>query len=195
MPYTPPPNIQSLDPKALAALVSGQKRPPVELWHPEAESESHMHIAADGRWYHHGGEIRRPAMVRLFASILRREKDGRYALVTPYEKQFISVENVPFVAVELSTKATNRGHVLSFRLNTDEVVIAGQENRLRTEGPDNDPRFYLTLRPGLEALLSRTAHCDLINLILEQDDMAPEYRLDYGGGELVLHLTDTEDAA
>ncbi|WOE74217.1 DUF1285 domain-containing protein [Alterisphingorhabdus coralli] len=195
MPYTPPPNIQSLDLKALSQLVSDQSRPPVEKWQPEAESDSYMRIDRNGRWYHRGDEIKRPAMVRLFSTILRREEDGRFALVTPYEKQHIAVEDAPFLAVELSAQHNDGSYSLTFRLNTDELVIAGKDNPLRMEGPDNDPRFYLTVRPGLEALLSRTAHYDLVNLLLDQSENAPDYRLDYGGAELELHLADTEDAA
>lgn len=196
MPYEPPPNIQSLDLDALAALISGQSRPPVEAWHPEASSDSHMRIAKDGRWYHRGDEIKRPAMVRLFASILRREDDGRYALLTPYERQFITVEEAPFLAVELSVSQADSQLGLGFRLNTDELVIAGTDQPLRLAGTAQDPRFLLSIRPGLEAALCRTVHYDLVNVIL---DLAVEdeagFTLNYGGTVLQLPLPVSEGAA
>lgn len=195
MPYTPPPNIQSLDLTALSQLISGQSRPPVEKWHPDAQSDSHMRIARDGRWYHRGDEITRPAMIKLFASILRREDDGRYALVTPYEKQFIAVDAVPFIAVELSAMRGDNGDILTFRLNTDELVIAGPDNLLRAEGAAEDPRFFLHVRPGLEAALSRTVHYDLITLMLEQGGTAPAFTLNYNGAKLMLDRPCAEDAA
>ena len=97
MPYDPPPELQDLSLADIAGLVATRKLPPVEQWTPAHQSDSHMRIAADGRWYHQGGLISRPAMVRLFASVLRREADGRYALVTPFEQQWIEVEDAPFI--------------------------------------------------------------------------------------------------
>ncbi|MDN8926708.1 DUF1285 domain-containing protein, partial [Staphylococcus aureus] len=76
---------------------------------------------------HQGGLISRPAMVRLFASVLRREPDGRYALVTPFEQQWIEVEDAPLLAVELKSEGTGDQRRLAFRLNTDELVVAGPE--------------------------------------------------------------------
>ena len=86
MPYNPPPELATLDLAGIAQLVADRKLPPVESWNPAKSGDSEMRIAADGRWFHQGGEIRRPAMVRAFSSLLRREADGNYHLVTPQER-------------------------------------------------------------------------------------------------------------
>ena len=103
-----------------------------------------MRIARDGTWYHEGAPIGRPAMVRLFSTILRREPDGRYVLVTPVEKLDIEVEAPPFLAVEMKSEGEGRDRRIAFRLDTGDAVIPGPEHPLRfvdTEpGPRPDPR-------------------------------------------------------
>src|SRR5688500_1280438 len=93
---------------ALAALAAGERHPPVERWDPPHCGDSAMRIDRDGGWHHEGRPIARPAMVRLFASILRREPDGRYVLVTPVEKLDIQVDDCPFVAVEATSEGEAR---------------------------------------------------------------------------------------
>jgi len=95
MPYEPPPGLAALSLPEIAALVAQRKLPPVESWHPEHSGDSAMRIAADGRWYHEGGEITRPAMVRAFASLLLRDEAGQHWLVTPVEKQAIAAMPSP----------------------------------------------------------------------------------------------------
>src|SRR3546814_3180096 len=82
-----------------------------------------MEIRADGHWYHEGGRIDRPAMVRLFSTILRREPDGGHVLVTPAEKLAIAVEDTPFRAVEMKSEGAGRARRLIFRLDTDDLVL------------------------------------------------------------------------
>ena len=98
MPYVPPPDLATLSLAEIAALAEARRLPPVEQWSPEATADSLMVIRADGRWFHDGGEIRRPAMIRAFAGLLRREADGQHWLVTPIEKQSIRVEDAAFIA-------------------------------------------------------------------------------------------------
>ena len=141
----------------LARLADATRRPPVERWDPPSCGESSMRIARDGSWHHEGRPIRRPEMVRLFASILRREPDGGYALVTPAEKLAIAVEDAPFVAVEAKSEGEGRARRLAFRLNTGEVVLAGPERRLRLGGA----RPYLEVRRGLDALIARPVWYEL----------------------------------
>ena len=172
MPYDPPPEMQNLSLADIAALVTARKLPPVEQWSPAAESDSHMRIAADGRWYHQGGLISRPAMVRLFASVLRREDDGRFALVTPFEKQWIEVEDAPLLAVELKSEGQGRDRRLAFRLNTDELVVAGPDKALTMRGTADEPRPYLGLWRGLEARIERAVYYDLVELALAEADDA-----------------------
>ena len=173
MPYDPPPELQELSLADIAGLVAARKLPPVEQWTPAHESDSHMRIAADGRWYHQGGLIGRPAMVRLFASVLRREDDGRHALVTPFERQWIEVEDAPLLAVELKSEGTGDQRCLAFRLNTDELVVAGRDRPIIMRGDADEPRPYLGLWRGLEARIERAVYYDLVELALGETD-APD---------------------
>lgn len=168
MPYDAPPEMQDLSLAAIAELVAARKLPPVEQWTPAAESDSYMRITADGRWYHQDGLISRPAMVRLFASVLRREGDGRYALVTPFEKQWIEVEDAPLLAVEVKSEGSGERRRLAFRLNTDELVVCGADRPLMLRGSVDEPRPYLGLWRGLEARIERSVYYDLVEMALTQ---------------------------
>ncbi len=167
MPYTPPPELASLSIAEIAELADAQKLPPVDQWDPQETGDSEMRIAADGTWYHQGDPILRPAMVRAFSSILRREPDDSYALVTPYQKLGIIVDDVPFVAVELETEGSGAARKLAFRLNTDHLVVADADHPLRF-GADK-PQPYLKVRNGLEAMLARPVYYQLAELALEED--------------------------
>jgi hypothetical protein len=108
-------------------------------------------------------------MVRLFASLLRREPDGAYVLVTPVEKLDIAVEDAPFLAVEARSEGIGRDRRIAFRLNTDEPVIAGPAHRLHlVEG-----RPYLTVRAGLEAAVTRPVYYELAELALGEGSEPP----------------------
>ena len=122
MVYTPPPELAGLSLAHIAEQVAARKLPPVEQWMPEQVGESHMRILADGTWLHEESPISRPAMVRAFAGLLRREEDGSYWLVTPFQKLAIEVEDACFIATDVSEIEGN----LAFRLNTDELVVAGE---------------------------------------------------------------------
>lgn len=150
-------------------LLADKKLPPVDQWNPANIGHSDMRIAADGSWFHAGGRIERPALVRLFSTILRREPDGRHVLVTPVEKLDIDVEDAPFVAVEVTSEGEGEERQLGFRLNTDDYVIAGPENRLRIDtAVDGTPRPYLHVRRGLEALVGRNVFYELVELALAE---------------------------
>src|SRR3954470_23814527 len=127
---TPPPDLAGLSLAEVARLAEEKKLPPVESWNPDHCGASAMRIARDGIWYHEGSPIGRPAMVRLFSTILRREPDGSFVLVTPVEKLDIEVEDAPFVAVELKAEGEGEAMALAFRLNTGDVVLAGPDNKL-----------------------------------------------------------------
>jgi len=164
----PPPEFAGLSLDEIVALNAGGQLPPVDKWHPAREGDSRMRIAADGIWYHEGAPIRRPAMVRLFSSILRREPDGSYALVTPAEKLSIEVEDAPFVAVELKSEGVGRRRRLAFRLNTEAIVVADADHPLRVVERDNGPCPYITVRKGLEALIARPVYYELAELAIEE---------------------------
>ena len=135
MPMPPPPDdLTALSLADIARLAQERRLPPVEKWNPTHCGDSQMRIGRDGTWFHEGSPIGRPAMVRLFSTILRREPDGRFVLVTPVEKLDIAVEDAPFVAVELKSEGEGEGRSLAFRLNTGDLVVAGPDHRLRLSG-------------------------------------------------------------
>ena len=160
MPYQPPPDLAALTLAQIAELTAQRKLPPVEQWHPEAKSDSLMEIKTDGRWLHDGGEIKRPAMVRAFASLLRRDEDGQHWLVTPVEMQSIAVEDAAFMAVDVA----RQGDTLAFQLNTDDVVIAGPDHPLIARGTAELPAIYLAVRHGTEARINRSTWLQLVEL-------------------------------
>lgn len=166
MPYEPPPEIAGLSLAELAEQVAARKLPPVEQWRPAHEGDSHMRIAADGTWFHEGSPITRPAMVRAFASLLMRDPDGQHWLVTPQQRLSIEVEDAAFVATDMSAQ----DGALAFRLNTDEIVLAGSDHPLRAAGDIETPALYLAVRRGCEARLNRSTYAQLAEHALTQGD-------------------------
>jgi hypothetical protein len=158
-------DLSSLSLADIARLAEADKLPPVEKWNPTHCGDSAMRIGRDGAWYHEGSPIGRPEMVRLFSTILRREPDGGFVLVTPVEKLDIMVEDAPFVAVELKSEGEGRERNLAFRLNTGDLVVAGPEHRLRFE---QGPSPYLEVRAGLDALVARPVYYELAELALAE---------------------------
>src|SRR6266850_1340558 len=110
--------------------------PPVHLWNPPFCGDLDMRIAVDGTWFYLKTPIGRPALVKLFASVLKRE-EGKYFLVTPVEKVGITVDDAPFLAVEMKVDGEADGRVLSFRTNVDDWVACGPDHVLRFE-PEQD---------------------------------------------------------
>lgn len=163
------PDIEKLSLAEIASLVAQRKLPPVEQWNPAHCGHSDMRIARDGTWFHQGSPIGRPAMVKLFSTILRREPDGRHVLVTPAEKLDIDVEDAPFLAVEVKSEATGRGRRLAFRLNTDDLVVADSEHPLSFADRGHGTHPYLHVRSGLEALIVRPVYYELANMALEEE--------------------------
>lgn len=165
MPYEPPPELAGLSLAEIAGLVEVRKLPPIERWEPESLGDSDMRIAADGRWYHQGGEITRPAMVRAFAALLMRDSAGRHWLVTPHQKLAIEVEDAAFVAIDVRED----GGALAFRLNTDDIVIAGPGHPIVARGDPDTPAIYLAVRHGAQARLNRSTYAQLAEIALATD--------------------------
>lgn len=157
----------------LLAEIGAGKLPPVDQWNPDHCGHSGMRIASDGTWFHEGAPIRRPEMVRLFSSILRREPDGSHVLVTPVEKLTIDVEDAPFVATGFESEGSGRSRRLGFRLNTGEAVIASADRPLRIEARADGPRPYLRVRGGLDALVARPVYYALVDLALAEGGDPP----------------------
>ena len=123
-----------------------------------------IRIARDGTWFYQNSPIRRLPLVKLFASVLRREADGGYWLVTPVERGRIEVEDAPFVAVEVEWTGQGREQSLTFRTNLDDKVVAGESHPLgvATDPETGEPRPYILVRGGLEALLLRSVFYHLV---------------------------------
>ncbi|HKX78164.1 MAG TPA: DUF1285 domain-containing protein [Novosphingobium sp.] len=170
MPYEPPPDLAGLSLAQIAGLIEERKLPPVGEWAPVETGDSHMRIAADGRWFHEGGEIRRPAMVRAFASLLTRDAKGRHWLVTPRQKLSIEVDDAAFIA----TDVRRDGEALAFRLNTDDLILAGPANPIRAAGSRETPAIYVIARNGAEARLNRSTYLQLVEIALDADGADPE---------------------
>ncbi len=159
----------------IARAVAEKRLPPVDSWNPTHCGDSDMRIAADGTWFHMGTPIGRPAMVALFSTVLRREADGGFVLVTPFEKLSITVEDAPFIAIEVTSDGSGRDRKLAFRLNTGDLVVAGPANPLRVEvAADGTPRPYLHVRGPfdrpLEALVNRSVFYELADLALSESE-------------------------
>jgi len=166
MPYEAPPDLAGMSLFDIAKAASERKLPPIEHWNPIETTDSKMRIAADGTWFHEGRPLTRPAMVRAFASLLMRDGKGQHWLVTPECRQSIEVEDAAFVAVDMQA----RKDALAFRLNTDELVLAGPGNPLRASGNIDAPAIYLTVRHGCEARLDRSTWLQLAEFALQTGD-------------------------
>ncbi len=152
--------------EAIVAALPREKRgpPPVEKWNPPFCGDIDMKIAADGTWFYQKTPIGRPALVKLFASVLKREGD-KYFLVTPVEKVGLIVVEAPFLAVELKAEHDARGQVLSFRTNVDDWVEAGPGHALRFEPePEGGLKPFLHVRRDLWAKVTRPLFYDLVEL-------------------------------
>jgi hypothetical protein len=137
---------------------------PLEAWNPPDCGMMDLTIQADGTWIHAGSAITRPPLVKLFASILWHE-EGRYFLKTPVEKIGITVEDLPFIAVEMQISRQNGQDQLIFRTNVDDVIIAGEDHPLHfTPQADGQMRPALHVRRNLYARLSRPLYYDLVEL-------------------------------
>ena len=165
MPYEIPPDLAGMTLAEVAEAVAARKLPPVSQWNPDNIGDSEMRIAADGTWFHDGSRITRPAMVRAFSSLLRKDADG-FWMVVPYQKLSIEVEDAPFIATDVRQDEEDGQAVLSFRLNTDEFVTAGPDHPVVVRGDADVPAIYVVVRDGLEARLDRSTYLQLAELAL-----------------------------
>ncbi len=153
--------------KALQDTEAGER--PVEKWNPDYCGEMDMVIKADGSWWHDGGRITRKGLVNLFASILRKDEDGRTYLVTPVEKIGIQVERGHFIATRVDVEGEGENQRLFFTTNLDEVVEAGADNpvRIETDPESLEPAPFVTVRGRLEAAMSRPVFYELVENAVE----------------------------
>src|ERR1700704_2242102 len=168
---------------AATASAAGKGLPPVHLWNPPFCGDLDMRIAGDGTWFYMGTPIGRPALVRLFSTILKRE-DGKHFLVTPVEKVGIRVDDAPFLAVEMQNEQSERGgRLLRFRTNVDDWVACDGSHRLRFEmAADGGLTPYLHVRSDLWAKVTRALYYDLVDMGEERVvDGEPMFGVESGG--------------
>ena len=169
----PPIDLQGVTFTELQRLIDERRLPPVDQWNPERCGHSGMRIARDGTWYHEGSPIRRPAMIRLFSTVLRREPDGRHVLVTPAEKLDIEVESTAFRAIELEVEGEGRQRRIAFKLDSGDALILGPGHPLIIVETEQGPSPRLLVRHGLEAELSRPVYYELAQLALAEGGDPP----------------------
>ena len=160
----PPIQVAGQSLAALAAAIEERRLPPVEHWDPPLCGHSGMRIATDGTWFHEGAPIARPAMVRLFSTVLRREGDGSHVLVTPHEKLTIDVDVTAFRAVAMTHEGEREDRRIAFELDSGGAVILGADHPLRIV--EETPRILV--RHGLEALVARPLYYELAEIALAE---------------------------
>jgi hypothetical protein len=169
----PPIALQGLSFAELQQAIDARRLPPVDQWDPPFCGHSGMRIARDGRWHHDGAPIGRPAMVRLFSTVLRREPDGRHMLVTPVEKLEIAVEATAFRAVEMETDGSGEQRQIALKLDSDDALILGPDHPLRLIDEGHGPYPRVLVRHGLEAELSRAIYYELAEIALAEGHQPP----------------------
>lgn len=158
--------------------------PPVHLWNPPYCGDIGMRIAGDGTWFYAGSPIGRKPLVKLFASVLRKDEDGRTYLVTPAEKVLVTVEDAPFLAVEMTVTGIGAAQSLALRTNVDDTVTVGPAHPLRfgADPRTGGPKPYVTVRGRLEALFTRPLYYDLVALArIEHIEGAEQFGVWSGG--------------
>ena len=161
-----PITLQGISLHELQQAIDERRLPPVEQWHPDHCGDSEMRIARDGTWYHQGTPIARPAMVRLFSTVLRREPDGSHVLVTPVEKLAIEVEATAFRAVEMRSEGEGEQRRIAFSLDSGDAVMLDSDHPLIVVDGDAGPSPRILVRNGLEAELTRAIYYELADIAL-----------------------------
>jgi uncharacterized protein len=166
MPETHPPiDISRRSLAEIEAVAAARRRPPVEQWNPTHCGHSGMRIDREGRWWHDGSLIKRPALVRLFSTVLRREPDGRHVLVTPAEKLDIEVEFAALRVVAMSVEGERQAQKIAVQLNSGEALVLGPDHPLTMR----DELPLVAVRSGLEASFERPVYYELAERALASD--------------------------
>jgi uncharacterized protein len=158
--------------KGLSDVVKAKGLPPVHLWNPPFCGDIDMRIAADGLWYYMNSPIGRMPLVKLFASILRYDADGKYYLITPVEKCGIRIDDAPFVAIRMRIEGQGREQKIFFETNVDDEVCVGPQHPLRVADEEGTGGLkpYVLVRTNLEALVSRALFYDLVALGVKEGE-------------------------
>lgn len=144
--------------------------PPLDKWHPELSGDMDLRVSRDGEWIHKGEPISREAIVKLFSTILRREEDGHYYLVTPVEKWRIQVEDTPLLAHSLTVEGSGEQQIMKLTTNVGETIEVGEEHPLEVGSYEesDQPRPIVRVRHGVDARLVTAAYYDLAEHVVEQ---------------------------
>ena len=170
MPETnPPTGVAGHSLAAIAEAIAERGSAPVDRWNPDHCGDSEMEILRDGTWLHQGSPITRPAMVRLFSTVLRREPDGSHVLVTPVEKLSVAVERTAFRAIAMTMEGDGEDRRIAFELDSGDAVIAGPDHPISVVEADDGPSPRILVRHGLEAELSRPLYYELADAALADD--------------------------
>lgn len=155
----------------VGAALAGARRGPPSTEATAADEAYDIRIGRDGTWYYHGSPIRRLPLVKLFATVLRRDAAGDYWLITPAERGRITVDDAPFVAVAVEVAGTGEDQVLTFRTNLDQEREAGPEHPIRVAfaAGTGEPSPYIRIAEGLDALLSRPVFYELAGIAVARD--------------------------
>lgn len=166
-------------PKTARPAVSGGGQAPFGARNETADEAYDIRIRADGTWTYHGSPIGRPALVKLFSKVLHRDANGDYWLITPAERGRITVDDAPFVAVDMSAAGIGSDGVLTFRTNLEDEVDAGPRNPIRVafDETTGEPRPYIMIRDGMEALIARSVYYRLADIAIEQDGRIGVYSM------------------
>ena len=170
MPETRPPiEAQGASLAELAAAIEARGGPPpVDRWHPTHCGDSEMRIARDGTWFHQGTPIARPAMVRLFSTVLRREPDGSHVLVTPVEKLSVTVDHTAFRATQMTMAGDGQRRRIGLTLDSGDALIVGPDHPLTVVDTPDGPSPRVAVRFGLEAELARPLYYELAEVALAE---------------------------
>ncbi|MGO1461049.1 MAG: DUF1285 domain-containing protein [Marinobacter sp.] len=154
----------------VAKTTKNTSQPPLEQWHPELSGEMDLRISRDGLWIHKGEPMGREAIVKLFSTILRREDDGQYYLLTPVEKWRIQVEDTPLLAHSLEVTGTGEQQIIKLTTNVGETLEVGDEHPLKVDSYKDSaqPRPIIRVRHGVDARLVTAAYYDLAEHVVEQ---------------------------
>jgi len=163
-----PLELQGVSLAELQVMIDERRLPPVDRWNPAHCGHSGMRIARDGTWYHEGSPINRPAMIRLFSTVLRRESDGSHVLVTPVEKLENEVETTAFRAIAMHSEGEGQDRRIAFNLDSGDAVIAGPEHPLTLIQTEQRLSPRIAVRHGLEAELSRPVYYEIAELALSE---------------------------
>ena len=169
----PPLEAHGLSLAELAAAIEQRGAAPVDQWNPSHCGHSAMRIARDGTWYHEGSPILRPAMTRLFSTVLRREPDGSHVLVTPVEKLTIDVEATAFRATQMTMAGEGKLRRIGLTLDSGDALIVGSEHPLTIVDTPDGPSPRVAVRFGLEAELTRSIYYELAEIAIAEGHDPP----------------------